>query len=345
MLLSAFSWVDRTQPMDVDLPPLPRPNFEKKHAQARGGCVVITSLVACLVGAAHVVAQVSGVEGWYVAVAVVWTEGAIALALLLSILLSDPGVIPRTPDTTRPIPEAVLLKLKAGGSLDMLANARDDSGRVFCVRCCVWRPRPVRTRAPLELMCFSIARAPQPAAHHCSICNRCVCGFDHHCGVLGRCIAEGNITQFYALVGTGVVGLFTSGAIVVAFSALRWGWVGAVVGFSAFLVGTSVFSAAGQAFIRRVNQRDVRRPRPQEPTRPPGESPRLRRALPWKRGRHRTDVHIATPLNTASAEQRHGILASPAILPSLPRADAQQLVDTQAGDRPDHTDPLAAAQV
>ena len=40
-----------------------------------------------------------------------------------------------------------------------------------------------------------------PRTKHCSLCNKCVEGFDHHCKWLNQCIGERNYSQFITSVG------------------------------------------------------------------------------------------------------------------------------------------------
>jgi len=71
----------------------------------------------------------------------------------------------------------------------------------YCVRCLVWRPP---TRDPVtHALCKS---------HHCSICQRCVTGFDHHCDFFGRCIVSGNMICFGLTISMLWAGLLTAGA-------------------------------------------------------------------------------------------------------------------------------------
>jgi len=102
------------------------------------------------------------------------------------------------------MPMEVKARLELRQPLDDLSNF-EESGRSFCVRCLVWRPK---------------------SAHHCRICQRCVVNFDHHCNIFGRCIAgktlldprpqgqnygcSGNMMYFWGLLGTGSMGFLTS---------------------------------------------------------------------------------------------------------------------------------------
>ena len=67
------------------------------------------------------------------------------------------------------------------------------------------------------------------AAHHCSICNRCVRDFSHHCGFFGRCIAgrglRGNYKYFRGIKAMASMGAVTAAAVVavhLAYTTRSW---------------------------------------------------------------------------------------------------------------------------
>ena len=101
-----------------------------------------------------------------------------------------------------PLPASVRTRLEAKQSLAGMENiCHSTNGRIFCVRCLIWRP-PDGTAGDV---------------HHCSICQRCVVQHDHHCGVYGVCIAgrSSNLChgtmRFYAGIWVCLaVGLFSS---------------------------------------------------------------------------------------------------------------------------------------
>ncbi len=45
-------------------------------------------------------------------------------------------------------------------------------------------------------MCSICQTYKPPKAHHCRICNRCVCSMDHHCPWMNNCIGIGNLKHF-----------------------------------------------------------------------------------------------------------------------------------------------------
>jgi hypothetical protein len=126
---------------------------------------------ATLVGFPHMVGARSGPPfsgsfgGREVSLLILYGVAILALVCLCGLLYGDPGVLRRSEDACFPLPTSVRERLAAGRSLNGLQNVRARGGRLFCVRCCVWRP------------------ADTESVHHCSICNRCIRLHDHHCGV------------------------------------------------------------------------------------------------------------------------------------------------------------------
>mmetsp|Transcript_21848 Transcript_21848/g.49788 ORF Transcript_21848/g.49788 Transcript_21848/m.49788 type:complete len:289 (-) Transcript_21848:155-1021(-) len=127
----------------------------------------------------------------------------IACFCTLYILFGRADVIKRSPQTAYPIPLEVRARLRANQPLHGMANVEDTVGVLdskdgsrqklgsYCVRCLVWRAQDAK-------------------AHHCSVCERCVCNFDHHCGVFGRCIVDGNMTCFYGNIAMLMLGVLTT---------------------------------------------------------------------------------------------------------------------------------------
>jgi hypothetical protein len=106
-------------------------------------------------------------------ICILYIEGLLIAACVLGILYADPCTIKRTPETCFPMPPLIAEKLRQGETppFDGVANI-EEYGRVYCVRCLLWRPLQHAT-----------------LLHHCDICQRCVSSFDHHCVFFGRCIA------------------------------------------------------------------------------------------------------------------------------------------------------------
>ena len=92
----------------------------------------------------------------------IYAEAVTAIICLLGLMWGDPGVVKRSPQNCFPLPAMVADRLRNGRPLDGVGNVHED-GRVFCIRCLVWRPDDTET-------------------HHCATCQRCVRDFDHHCG-------------------------------------------------------------------------------------------------------------------------------------------------------------------
>ena len=180
------------------LPPLPRPK-RVQTGEARVGilcsmvflAVVLMPLHTCVPGKYPPPMTTSPL--W---IGILWSEGFVIVICLMGILYIDPCTIKRTPETCLPLPPMIAERLLQGASLDGVANVEED-GRVYCVRCLVWRPPQCAMRT-----------------HHCNKCERCVSSFDHHCVFFGRCIAgtgcrSGNLPFFRGLLLMTLLGVVT----------------------------------------------------------------------------------------------------------------------------------------
>mmetsp|Transcript_33197 Transcript_33197/g.100143 ORF Transcript_33197/g.100143 Transcript_33197/m.100143 type:complete len:282 (+) Transcript_33197:218-1063(+) len=217
------------------LPPPPTPSSHQRR-ESRLGCGVVVSIVgACIAGARAARAMLACapdhlVRRWVLPL--VYAEAAVAFACLAGLLWGDPGTIKRSTATCAPIPAAVLARLRAGEAAAEKRgqNITGDDGRVYCVRCLVWRP-------------------PR-GAHHCSTCQRCVADFDHHCGVFGRCVAgsgwRGNMKYFVGIIAAGYAGGGTAGAALVvgAIECGRRAWWGTWTNAMVFGLGAYAGLAA-----------------------------------------------------------------------------------------------------
>ena len=173
------------------LPPLPTPNHARQGREWLRGCTTVMSLIAFFVGTAELLltfvrpdtASVPS-EVSSLITSCLYVEAIAALACLLALRWSNPGIIERDPSA--PIPEEIYEKLLAGEALPA-TNVVDTARGSFCVRCLVWRK--------------------SAGSHHCSICQRCVSDFSHHCSFFGRCIAgrglRGNRAFFRSIIAVG----------------------------------------------------------------------------------------------------------------------------------------------
>jgi len=178
------------------LPPLPDQDLCAMRGEACCGNSLVLFLIFLFVAPMQAyVAQSSGpiTVMVYIWMAAIYAEAATAIICLIGLMWGDPGTVKRTPENCFPLPEVVAERLRNGRSLDGVGNVTED-GRVFCIRCLVWRPDDTET-------------------HHCATCQRCVVEFDHHCGVFGRCIAGdgcgGNMGYFKTLIMMGCLGCAT----------------------------------------------------------------------------------------------------------------------------------------
>ncbi len=161
------SWADV-----LALPKLPRPDYCAMRGEACCGNSLVLFLIFLFVAPMQAYASSKDVtmtttmQAWMVAI---YAEAAIAIFCLLGLMWGDPGTVKRTPENCFPQPDIVAEKLRRGESLMSVGNVTED-GRVFCIRCLVWRP-------------------DDSEVHHCGTCQRCVVEFDHHCGVRAPLLA------------------------------------------------------------------------------------------------------------------------------------------------------------
>ena len=133
-----------TSDADLILPPLPPPLKTRNLEFCCGATTILTCVaVAAGVAVAVIFAPSSNLSpaAKIVCAVLVGFECLVAIISLLVIGFGDPGIVKRTPATTNPIPKDVAERLRAGEGLDGLQNFVDESRGVYCVKCCVWRPR------------------------------------------------------------------------------------------------------------------------------------------------------------------------------------------------------------
>ena len=198
----------------LKLPPLQKRGSERRTEAFTGVGVVLGIIGACVAGTHTGVQLMSCVPDhafrrWLPLL--VYGEAFIALICLIGLMFDDGAVIKRSKLTCAPTPASVKTWLQLAESSKGRKNITGDDGRVYCVRCHVWRPRDSR-------------------AHHCATCQRCVVDFDHHCGVFGRCIAgsgfRGNMKWFVTVIAMGYAGAGTATASLLL-GALKCGEIGA----------------------------------------------------------------------------------------------------------------------
>lgn len=196
--LSNVAGVDATE-ADIplqSLPPLPA-RESRYWYQPFTAVVAVGVLSAALVAATRSTAMdehLPAVQLRAVLVPLIEACAAVAVICTAFVIFAGAGEVRRSAATCYPIPHAVASRLRLSEGLAGLDNLKgpDGSGTLgtYCVRCLVWRP-PVHHPVTGEA-CKS---------HHCSICQRCVVGFDHHCDFFGRCIVAANMTCFGLTIG------------------------------------------------------------------------------------------------------------------------------------------------
>eukprot|EP01065_Artemidia_motanka_P024129 TRINITY_DN2875_c0_g2_i1.p2 TRINITY_DN2875_c0_g2~~TRINITY_DN2875_c0_g2_i1.p2 ORF type:complete len:212 (+),score=44.78 TRINITY_DN2875_c0_g2_i1:360-995(+) len=201
---------DATIPIRL-LPPLKKRSGDY-YQEPFVSVVTVGAYSACLLGGVHLCVYLGGLEGTARAAALgmMWVWFGLAVVCSLGVLFGPNGEIKRSPETCYPIPQAVRDKLIKGESLDGMSNIPGAEGGSYCVRCLVWRP-PDGPAAGLW----------KDRAHHCSVCQRCVTGFDHHCGVFGRCITKTNMPCFAAINAVWCFAMFT-GAVFLIMAVASW---------------------------------------------------------------------------------------------------------------------------
>ena len=168
------------------LPPLPKQHLDHMRKEARRGKVLVSGLIVLFCAPV----TLSGDERTWIYAVLIYTGCSVAFACLVVIMWSDPGVVKRSPERCFPQPKSIIEALSESKGVNKIQGNVKVGEHVFCGRCLVWRPAGTKV-------------------HHCSICNRCVYGFDHHCGVFGRCIAAGNIRPFGLIIMMGFATFWT----------------------------------------------------------------------------------------------------------------------------------------
>ena len=114
--LTIVEVVDSDSPNDAELiaklPPMPKVARRQQLLESTGGFIVVSLTIAWVIGLTHFV-TLRNLDGaaadhllWFF-----YSCAVVALAFLAGIYTSDPGVIPRTPQTCLPLPEEVKARL------------------------------------------------------------------------------------------------------------------------------------------------------------------------------------------------------------------------------------------
>lgn len=231
-----------------ELPPLPTPDHRRKCRQNTVGCTVVLSLCVYLTGSTLALLLHERLPDGlgHMLVGCLTLESVVAIFCLACLRWGDPGTVTR--NESPPMPEEIARIITAGEPLPT-ENVLDPAHGSFCVRCLVWRSpqatckpccaadaceqaagdhkqhhehSPPSQAAPLVAAAERLVGAAcshTGAAHHCSICNRCVRDFSHHCGFFGRCIARGNMPFFRTIIATGQAAGFTYAIVLTSFLA------------------------------------------------------------------------------------------------------------------------------
>eukprot|EP00980_Cylindrotheca_fusiformis_P006446 scaffold1376_cov125-Cylindrotheca_fusiformis.AAC.12 len=211
-------------PKTVDisrLPPFLEPRYNRRRRETIGGCSVVLFLIILYAGFTHGIAlealdsfDYHGTT-WWVFFGLIYGQAVFALLCLFMLLVVDPGVVKRSPETCLPIPQQIEADIHEYIRLrdrrqpffrpgEGYFAAEDGTGDTYCSRCLVWR------------------RHFDGKHYHCNTCQRCVKKYDHHCSVFGRCIAGnmcgwgGNYKYFAMICCCFATGLLTT------FVALVW---------------------------------------------------------------------------------------------------------------------------
>jgi len=164
-----------------NLPRLPA-RTQGYYTEPLYGALLVFGLCATLLQMVLGIADfeaLSGSRAMEIASLLIWGFASAAVACTVYLIFGHAGEIKRSASTCYPIPDCVNdLLLASQPPAELAQNVAGPNGTSYCVRCLVWRPEK---------------------AHHCSVCNRCVVGFDHHCSTFGRCIVRDNMPCFVTL--------------------------------------------------------------------------------------------------------------------------------------------------
>lgn len=136
----------------------------------------------------------------------------IAAILVAFVVLSDPGILPRSAATAAPelgLAEAGEL-VEIGSQLSRMhmaaMAAKAAPGLEWPEVSVAARLRGVAGSVPDGRFCRTCLTLRPADVHHCSTTGACIAGFDHYCGVLGKPIGRGNHRAFIGAIFTTGVG-------------------------------------------------------------------------------------------------------------------------------------------